>query len=410
MAEHPDDLLAERFAALPTSAGRADWLDVRRRARRPGRRWATAVVVAALVLAAPAFALERLVVDFFSAERAPERIQLEYARMEVIAPRAAGLTPIAGEARKVLETRFRGRRTVMWVAPTRAGGFCWRWVFGSCFDPSRARVHGPAADQFRFNVVWEGNETMTAAGGAVVFPELERLEIRYADGEGEEIPFTWVSEPIGAGFFVFDVPDEHRGVGRRVIELVALDGEGDVIAQEPAPSPGPSWEFDPKTNAPDVAILAEKRALIELTTERGRRLVAWTAPARYGWRCVWLTVDGEPGPTGRCGGEVRNEPVLSAGLSTGAGPVLLAGEAREDVAVVELRYEDGDLERTKPVEGYVLHEIRSPHYPRGHRLELMVALDASGRELERRPFPTDQHSVYPCERKVDVGLGVITCP
>jgi hypothetical protein len=48
------DLLTERFAALADSTDDSDWLDVRRRARRAGRRWPT--VAAAAVAAAAAAA------------------------------------------------------------------------------------------------------------------------------------------------------------------------------------------------------------------------------------------------------------------------------------------------------------------------------------------------------------------
>ena len=56
------------------------------------------------------------------------------------------------------------------------------------------------------------------------------------------------------------------------------------------------------------------------------------------------------------------------------------------MALVELHYEDGTVERIEPVEDYVLAEIGSAHYERGHRLAAAVARSADGRLLERKTF------------------------
>src|SRR5215210_9537372 len=77
------DPLAYRFAALANGDDDSDWVDVRRRARAPSRRWAVIAIAAAFALIAmgSAFALYREFVDFSSAEPAPERIQLDFNRM-----------------------------------------------------------------------------------------------------------------------------------------------------------------------------------------------------------------------------------------------------------------------------------------------------------------------------------------
>jgi hypothetical protein len=53
---------------------------------------------------------------------------------------------------------------------------------------------------------------------------------------------------------------------------------------------------------------------------------------------------------------------------------------------------------------------RPSTYERAHRLELAIALDANGRVLEQQPFRTDSPGVYPCEKPVDQGHGVMMCP
>jgi len=90
-----DTLLAERLALLVDAPSAPDWGDVTRRVRRARRRrtlTTTLVVVAAAVVAAPvALGLHRLVVDFLSAEPAPERVQLTFARLDLGAPK--GMAP-----------------------------------------------------------------------------------------------------------------------------------------------------------------------------------------------------------------------------------------------------------------------------------------------------------------------------
>ena len=80
------------------------------------------------------------------------------------------------------------------------------------------------------------------------------------------------------------------------------------------------------------------------------------------------------------------------------------------VASVELRYEDGSSERIRPTDGFVLTEVRAAHYPRGHRLALAIAYDRDGRELQRQTFDTRSTGTYPCEKPVDIGKGVMSCP
>jgi hypothetical protein len=372
-----------------------------------------------VLVAAPASGLHNDVLDFLRSEPASERIQLEFARLDVIAPPEMRPGILVGEARRVMETTARGKRRVLWVAPTMNDGYCFQWsgLFGSCYDPARTVAVPPGRrpgflNSHLLGAGFIGNDSIETVGGHLRAAETEHLELVFADGERAEIPVTWVSEPINAGFYLFDIPDEHRKPATRAEALIARDADGNVLARMAFLHGGPGWEFDPKTAAPDVAVLEQKRKLIEIRSEQGRTVTLWTAPARDGRVCHWLTVDGRPGPSGSCSPrQLRGpEPAVGAGLFTGGGPVLFEGTAREDVAIIELRFQDGTVERLRPVEGRVLHEIGSAHYPRGHRLERIIARDETGRELETRAFPTDRHSTYPCDEPVDLGYGVKTCP
>ena len=101
---------------------------------------------------------------------------------------------------------------------------------------------------------------------------------------------------------------------------------------------------------------------------------------------------------------------MGAGSRAAANPMLLFGRVTPAVATVELRYEDGSSERIRPVDGFVLAEVRPAHYPRGHRLALVVASDQDGQELQRETLDTTSTGTYPCEKPVDIGKGVMSCP
>ncbi len=103
-------------------------------------------------------------------------------------------------------------------------------------------------------------------------------------------------------------------------------------------------------------------------------------------------------------------PPLVAGIGGGERPVILSAQVTGDVAFLVLEYEDGTVERLEPVEGFVLREIASAHYSRGHRLVLVRALDPDGKELARQAFRPDSAGTYPCDEPVDIGRGVKACP
>lgn len=129
MSDWLHDPLRERFTALADLHDDSDWLDVRRRARRAARRRSLVAAAAAaavvLLLAAPALGLHRVVVDFFGSEPAPERVQLDFARQELGAPKGMAPGAIPNETRKVVvPTAGGGERSYGWRRPARVGSEC----------------------------------------------------------------------------------------------------------------------------------------------------------------------------------------------------------------------------------------------------------------------------------------------
>ena len=68
--------------------------------------------------------------------------------------------------------------------------------------------------------------------GHTLISEAAKVEIRYQDGEIAESPVVWVSPPIDAGFFIYEVPERHWRAGHRPSIIVLEDAEGRELARE----------------------------------------------------------------------------------------------------------------------------------------------------------------------------------
>jgi hypothetical protein len=417
-----DTLLAQRLALLVDAPDTPDWGDVTRRVRRARRRrtlTAALVVVGAVVVAAPGFGLGRYAIDWLSADPAPDRVQLDFAQLGVGAPKGMDPGIVPNAARKVTVVTLSDGPHTLWVAPTKSGGFCetWSGLWGGCRSrQAPAGLPEPGDSDLRS---WELGMTVqqvegatTRLGGSLLAPDAVRLIVDYEDGASDEIPFTWVSPPIDAGFYIYEVPDEHRAFGHRAAVLRAVDAEGHDVARASIPLPAPD-ELDVPQRLPDgtsvslprKALAAKAHRVTEITTENGTRVTLWTLPTTDGGTCyVYSRGSGCPPP-----GYEQTEP-MAASLASGSNPILLLGQVTPAVASVELRFEDGSIERVTPTDGFVLTEVRPAHYLRGHRLKFVIALDRDGQELQRQTFDTSSTGTYPCEKPVDIGKGVMSCP
>ena len=418
-------LLAERFAALAATDD-GDWLDVCRRARRMRVRRAAllaAAVVAAALVTAPALGLHRIVVDWLEAEPAPGRTQLQFLQLGVGAPPGMDPGVVPNSARKVTELEHDGKIGVLWVAPTKRGGFCVVWTAffgGGCVSdraslPTNVVRYRDDVKPILLGLSVSADPTdggiVQSFSGSLLEPKTERLVMTYADGEQAEVPVIWVTPPIDAGFYAYWIPKEHRRPRRHLAALTALDDTGSVLARQTFQLTPPQ-EIERVVRLPDgqtaflprKAIVERARKLIDFRSEGGTRVTLWVIPSVDGGRCyVFNRGSGCPTP------QVEAHP-LGAGLHGGGRPVLIAGEVRRDVATYELHYEDGVVERLRPIEGFILHEISERHYQRGHRLSLVRALDHESRELARLPVRAGATGVYPCEKPIDIGHGVMSCP
>jgi hypothetical protein len=421
MSDAPDQWLDERFARLRRDEGGADWQQVARRARSASRRVAivTAGVLAAIVLSAPAFGWHRAVLNWLDTEQATSEVQIEFARLGVSAPPEHQLGIKHEQARTVTEVT-NGRKTyVLSVAPTKNGGFCFWWadLTASCRrertpPPSyRERREGDVAS-FRLGTIWspDSNGVIQSVAGNLIGSDAARLHAVYADGERVEIPVTWVSKPIDAGFYLYFTPAEHRQAGKHMTALEALNSEGGIVARQSFELT-PASEIERAAELPDgetvslpaKAIVSKAVKLIDFTASNGRQVTLWEMPTTEGGVCFVHN-------RGRgCPPRPLDVP-LGTAIAGGSVPVLFSGQARPDVAEVVLRFEDGTEERIHPTKGYVLTEIPPANYVRGHRLTETLALDKAGNVIARHPVNPSSGGIYPCEKAVDQGFGVKMCP
>lgn len=403
MIEQPD-LLAERFAALTNPLDDSDWLDVRRRARVAPLRWLLIPIAAAVavIVVGSAFALYGELVDFFSAEPAPERVVIQFGQMDARGSIGFGPRIKAGEARKITETTIDGKRRILYVAPTPDGGFCWMWstVGGSCGRTAVAPRPDPIAASWLSSPGGGPAQLM----GQILNPAVARVQLDYENGERSEIPFVWVSKPIDAGFFIFEVPAEHLQAGKRGKTLLGLDEDGSVVGSQAFPIADPRWESGPD-GLPRIADRSRKRTLFDFRDHRDARWTLVVAPAPEERICF---------ADNRGGGCVSpKHPPIIGGMGVQPGEAVnICCAVAEGVEKVELRYEDGERTRLSPRDGFLLYVVPPEHYSRGHRLERLVWLDANGREVASRAIKTDQPGIYPCEKheEIELGYGQRVCP
>jgi hypothetical protein len=387
-----------------------DWSEVRRRAKRGRRRQqASVMLVLAGVVAigiASAYAFGHPIVDFGSAPKGPQKVVNDFGSLEVGAP--AGMAPgvLPEEARRITAVRIDGKEHVLWVAPTKQGGFCesWSQFMGGC----RADRH--AAYARRIDV--GGNQNVLA--GSFFQESGSRLELEYADGATDEIPFVWVTAPIEAGFYLFRVPDAHRVDGYRPTSIRLLDEDGKVIAEEPIPfvqdaTPGfvtrtlPGY---PRLSVPTESLWDQREQLFDLRADDKVRLGLWVAPERGGGTCFWSNQ-----AMGCTHGPRRlAEGVEGVGFSGGGTHVTLCCTVGPEVARVEARFADGDRAELTPKRSYLLWPIPSRHFAVGTRIVELVGFDAEGNQISSRKMPSDQRGLYPCAKPKDYGYGYTTCP
>ena len=132
---------------------------------------------------------------------------------------------VSGDTREVGEFSFGGSTHTLWVAPARNGGFCSLWLpngGGGCSLSHRPLSTG-AVLRGRYPL-WVIGEVLAPAVGDVV--------IRFSDGSAVHPRIVWVSAPISAGFFAYDVPAGERSSRLHLSTVDAYDRAGALVARQ----------------------------------------------------------------------------------------------------------------------------------------------------------------------------------
>jgi hypothetical protein len=201
------------------------------RAAHPARRrvllsvLATAVVLVAILVATPAWALVRGVLPFWDQPTAPASVQVQFWSLNAGAPRSMSPNAVAGETREVGRFTFGGFAHTLWVAPAKNGGFCSLWLprgGGGCSTAGRPLSTG---------ALLRGGVPEWITGDAIA-PAVSDVVIRFSDGMTVHPRIVWVSAPIDAGFFAYDAPAAEQSFQAHVKEVDAYDGGGTLVTRQ----------------------------------------------------------------------------------------------------------------------------------------------------------------------------------
>jgi hypothetical protein len=255
-----DEIVFHRIAWQTPADGRgqarSELRFVSRRLGRPIMVLVGATVVAVALAASPAFGfLKDSVLPFLGLEKAPASVQLDFSSLSVGA--APGMDPRArgDQTRKVEVAVFGGAEHTLWVAPTAAGGFCYEWTshYGGCNTDGSATLDaaGPAllppgvqapttpadaSQADKIAAIEKGHALATVTPWIVGYvsgsKDVHTVQVRFSDGSTARPPITWISAPINAGFYSYDVPPGEQTSTNHVTAVDALSTDGTVIATQ----------------------------------------------------------------------------------------------------------------------------------------------------------------------------------
>lgn len=396
-----------RRLAPPDSAVPA-WEEIVRRAagarrrQSPGRLALYALAAVLVVwLAAPAFGIQPPFLDFFSSKAAPRRVMHSFEVMNVTAPRGMGPKVIAGQTRRVTVYRLRdGKQFPLFVAPRRGGGFCFQFGYGGgCAARANAGPHDQPGD-LNARLIGLGRYGSHVFAGYVYDQRIAHLQVRFADGSSADVPLLWVSPPIDAGFFLYDLTDGERAPARAPTAVLALDAKGNVLARNRSMfAPPPAWADPRKVSDPAHRHVILRSGIMSIAV----------SPSRTGGDCWWLQANGRTVGSG-CAPPRFVTRAIAGGFNHGSTFTSFSAQVQARVARVELRFQDGALVELQPVDGFVLYDIPQSHWPRGTRLIGAIALDRSGHRLARQTFDPLATGLYGCKKQIKLGAGMTTCP
>jgi hypothetical protein len=365
-------------------------------------------VAAAVALAAPALGIDDRLLNFLSAEPAPSEAVRQFSELSTGAPPGMDPGVIAGQTRKLTIEDQDGRGRALWLAPTRAGGFCETWVGlgGGCIRegtvPLSVSLSAPGPS--RMEDIRSG-AAISHITGAANANYVDSVELRFADGTSFQVDLAWVSEPIGYGFFTYTIPQARRVAEHRISEAAGFR-DGTLVTVQRFPFPTGS-QF-PVERPPD-AVVEQQSRIASIQTGAGLATM-WTAPTRYDGHCFWLELEGRVRSLARCrprGVDYSNGFELHVVPSTET--VILAAIAGGDFVGARVEFADGSQSELPLAHGVLLYEVPRGHQEPGREARVIVALRDSGAETRLQLARLYAHP-GPCQTALPLEPRTPNCP
>lgn len=266
-----DDPIMRLAAANPVPHdGPLRALDAHGNGRRR-RRIALGIVVAAgviavVLVATPAWALVHDVLPFSDQPSAPPSVVKDYfSWSNQDDPPNTPLPEMSPQAdlanvRAVMEAEFGGKTHTLYVSPAKNSRFefCSAWSdvgFSSCLHawadqsgpmgiyPDIVYPHDASQPAQPITVMMTPGEPVDVhrrehgvpdwLTGEVASPTVASVVIRFSDGTTAQPEITFVSDPINAGFFAYQVPNDMQSATNHVTEVDAYDSNGNRIERQP---------------------------------------------------------------------------------------------------------------------------------------------------------------------------------
>ena len=166
-------------------------------------------------------------------------------------------------------------------------------------------------------------------------------------------------------------------------EVVGFDARGRVVARQKFGGPAAGADQAPYPVGPVQTVL-------EIRTRYTRRpILVQVARASDGTSCQSLVT---PGGTGSgCGGRpigARQIGVSPTQIGTAPkGMLLLFGRVGREIAVLNVRFEDGRVERLPLARGFSVYQVAHGDYRRGRRPILLVGRNRAGSIVAKQKLP-----------------------
>ena len=237
-----NDLLAQRFAQLHNPIDDSDWLDVRRRIRRPWRRaaLAAAAAAAAALAVSPAFGLGGRLLGLVHGSPAPPEVRAYFAadnrlREQLFDHAGAAGDQLHDRYSRVIPDEARGVAAIaspdgpvfLWAAPTEDGRQCWLIQEGE--EKATGRPYGYS--------VCDGLDHSGALVPDMVWtverPSIYVVHVRVYDDSVTSVDVRFDDAPdlvlpVVSGHALGTMP---KGEEPRFDAVVGRDADGDVVAR-----------------------------------------------------------------------------------------------------------------------------------------------------------------------------------